>query len=274
MTLHPARTMHRDPRLQRIVDAQPHPLLFATISGAHLYGFPSPDSDVDLRGVHVLPLSIIAGLEVRDETVSDERVVEGLEMDIVSHDVRKFMRLMLKKNGYVLEQLFSPLVVRTTSEHAELMEIAPGVLTRHHAHHYFGFAENQWQMFDRERPRRVKPLLYTYRVLLTGIHLMRTGLVEANLAILNEEFRIPLVADLIQQKLTGPEQGQVADAGAGVHREEIERLKSMLQDAMEASRLPDLPGEETRAALNDLLVRIRTRGLTGRDPQAREEKMG
>ena len=266
--------MHRDPRLQRIVDAQPHPLLFATISGAHLYGFPSPDSDVDLRGVHVLPLSIIAGLEVRDETVSDERVVEGLEMDIVSHDVRKFMRLMLKKNGYVLEQLFSPLVVRTTPEHAELMAIAPGVLTRHHAHHYFGFAENQWQMFDRERPRRVKPLLYTYRVLLTGIHLMRTGLVEANLAILNEEFRIPLVADLIQQKLTGPEQGQVADAGAGVHREEIERLKSMLQDAMEASRLPDLPGEETRAALNDLLVRIRTRGLTGRDPQAREEKMG
>jgi len=24
--------------------------LFATISGAHLYGFPSPDSDYDLRG--------------------------------------------------------------------------------------------------------------------------------------------------------------------------------------------------------------------------------
>lgn len=274
MTLHPAPIMHRDPRLQRIVDAQPHPLLFATISGAHLYGFPSPDSDVDLRGVHVLPLSIITGLEVRDETVSDERVAEGLEMDIVSHDVRKFMRLMLKKNGYVLEQLFSPLVVRTTSEHAELMEIAPGVVTRHHAHHYFGFADNQWRMFDRERPRRVKPLLYTYRVLLTGIHLMRTGRVEANLAVLNEDFRIPLVAGLIQQKLTGPEQGEVADTGVREHLQEMERLKSMLQAAMESSRLPDVPGDETRAALNDLLVRIRTRGLTGRDPRAREEKMG
>ncbi len=30
-----------DPRLHRIVAAQPYPLLFATISGAHLYGFPS-----------------------------------------------------------------------------------------------------------------------------------------------------------------------------------------------------------------------------------------
>ncbi len=33
----------------RIVAAQPYPLLFATIGGAHLYGFPSPDSDYDLR---------------------------------------------------------------------------------------------------------------------------------------------------------------------------------------------------------------------------------
>ena len=35
-----------DSRLHRIVAAQPYPLLFATISGAHLYGFPSPDSDM------------------------------------------------------------------------------------------------------------------------------------------------------------------------------------------------------------------------------------
>ena len=57
------------PRLHRIVAAQPYPLLFATISGAHLYGFPSPDSDYDLRGAHVLPLDAVVGLEVRDETV-------------------------------------------------------------------------------------------------------------------------------------------------------------------------------------------------------------
>ena len=88
-----------DSRLHRIVAAQPYPLLFATISGAHLYGFPSPDSDFDLRGAHVLPLEGVIGLEVRDETVEDWRVIERLEMDIVSHDVRKFLGLLLKKNG-------------------------------------------------------------------------------------------------------------------------------------------------------------------------------
>ena len=57
-----------DPRLHRIVEAQPYPLLFASISGAHLYGFPSPDSDFDLRGAHLLPLQEVVGLDVRDET--------------------------------------------------------------------------------------------------------------------------------------------------------------------------------------------------------------
>ena len=56
--------------------------MFATISGAHLYGFPSPDSDYDLRGAHVLPLDAVVGLEVRDETVEDSRIIDGLEMDM------------------------------------------------------------------------------------------------------------------------------------------------------------------------------------------------
>ena len=32
-------------------------VLFATISGAHLYGFPSADSDVDMRGCFRAPLA-------------------------------------------------------------------------------------------------------------------------------------------------------------------------------------------------------------------------
>jgi uncharacterized protein len=249
--------MTTDPRLLRIVTAQPYPLLFATISGAHLYGFPSPDSDFDLRGAHVLPLEKIVGLDVHDETVQDARVIEGLEMDIVSHDVRKFFSLLLKKNGYVLEQLFSPLIVQTTPQHAELKTIARGCITRHHSHHYFGFAETQWKLFLKESPRRVKPLLYVYRVLLTGIHLMRTGEIEANLVTLNEEFRLPYIADLVARKLAGPEKSTLDDADIAFHESEYQRLRGELQAAHDASRLPELPSEETRAALNDLLIRIR-----------------
>jgi predicted nucleotidyltransferase len=256
-----------DPRLQRILAAQPYPLLFATISGAHLYGFPSPDSDFDLRGTHVLPLEEVLGLEVRRETLESSRVVEGLEMDIVTHDIRKFFGLLLKKNGYVLEQLFSPLVVQTTPEHAELKEIARhsanrGVITKHHSHHYFGFAETEWKLFFKELPRRVKPLLYVYRVLLTGIHLMRTGQVEANLLKLNDYAGLDFIPDLVARKTAGPEQSRLDDTDIAFHEAQYQKLRAELQSAFEASRLPESPSDETRKALNDLLVRVRTKGLS------------
>ena len=132
-----------------------------------------------------------------------------------------------------------------------------GVITRHHAHHYIGFAETQWRLFEKERPRRVKPLLYVYRVLLTGIHLMRTGLVEANLVTLNETFRLTFLPELIARKLAGPEQATLADADFSFYEAEYQRLRKELQAAHEASSLPELPDDRTRAALNELLVRIR-----------------
>ena len=94
------------------------------------------------------------------------------------------------------------------------------------AYHYFGFAETQWRLFEEEQPRRVKPLLYAYRVLLTGIHLMRTGEVEANLVRLNEEARLAHVDDLIARKLAGPEQSALGDGDVTFHQGEYERLRA------------------------------------------------
>jgi len=168
-----------DQRLLAELNCQPYPLLFVTISGgAHLYGFPSPDSDYDLRGIHILPVPEVVGLNLGRETIEVSEVREELEIDLVTHDIKKFFSLLLKKNGYVLEQLYSPLVIHTTPEHEELKVIATGCITRHHSHHYLGFAQTQWRLFEKEQPPRVKPLLYIYRVLLTGIHLMQTGVVS------------------------------------------------------------------------------------------------
>jgi len=130
--------MNIDARLKQEAEAQPYPLLFATISGAHLYGFPSPDSDYDLRGVHVLLTREVVGLQAARETIEVSKIEDGLEFDLVTHDVKKFFGLLLRKNGYVLEQLYSPLIVTATPEHAELKEIAKGCVTRFHAHHYLG----------------------------------------------------------------------------------------------------------------------------------------
>jgi predicted nucleotidyltransferase len=247
--------MMNDPRLLRQVEQHPYPLLFATISGAHLYGFPSPDSDYDLRGVHLLPLEDVVGLKAGQETVEKSGIYDGLEIDLVTHDARKFFGLLLRKNGYVLEQLLSPLVVHTTPEHAELKEIARHCVTRHHAHHYLGFAETQWRLFQKNDPPRVKPLLYVYRVLLTGIHLMRAGVVQANLKLLNEEFKLPYLPELIERKVGGTEKVRLELADLEFHRREYERLRAELDQAHRESRLPEVPSG--MPALHDLLVRIR-----------------
>ena len=242
-------------QLKPIIECQPYPLLFATVSGAHLYGFPSPDSDYDLRGVHILPLCEVAGLYQPGETIEVENDENGIELDLVTHDVAKFFRLMLKRNGYVLEQLFSPLIVHTTSEHDELKAIASGCVTKHHAHHYLGFARTQWRLFEKESPRRVKPLLYVYRVLLTGIHLMQTGKVEANLVTLNDKFKLPYIPELVERRLSGPEKGTLDDADMTFHEREYERLLAALETARDDSHLPDEPS--CKPALNDLLLKIR-----------------
>ncbi len=252
--------MHTDPRLLQVVGEQPYPLLFLTISGAHLYGFPSADSDCDLRGAHVLPAVEVLGLKPGKETIETCQTRDGLEIELVTHDVLKFFGLVLKKNGYVLEQLFSPLVVLATPEHEELKAIARQCITRHHAHHYLGFAANQWKLFLKEAPPRVKPLLYVYRVLLTGIHLMRTGEVEANLVRLNQHFGLPFLADLIARKMAGPEQAALDATDIPFHQAECERLIRLLEEAYEATTLPANPAG--RDALHDLLVRLRLRSLT------------
>ena len=253
-----------DPRLQKQVRNHPYSLLFVTISGAHLYGFPSPDSDYDLRGVHLLPLEEIVGLTTSHETVEQSCIDDGLEIDLVTHDAKKFFGLMLKKNGYVMEQLLSPLVIHTTPEHNELKALAADCLTKHHAHHYLGFAATQWKLFRQNTPPKVKPLLYVYRVLLTGIHLMQTGEVEANLIRLNDSFRLPYIPDLIAQKSTGTEKGALALelelSDLEFHTRNYERLLGELELAYQKSTLPD----QSRAAdaLHQLLVRLRLTGFS------------
>ena len=247
-------------KLKEQVDRHPYPLMFATISGAHLYGFPSPDSDFDLRGIHVLPLADVIGLNEPKSTVDKSSIEDGLEIDLVTHDALKFCKLMLRKNGYVLEQVFSPLVVHATTEFDELKTIAADCITRHHSYHYNGFARGQWKLFRKADKPLIKPLLYTYRVLMTGINLMRTGKIEANLTTLNGDFNLPAIDDLVELKMNGKEKEEVPAGNEDLHEKQIHDLLSLLESESEKSHLPEVA--KAKPALHDLLIRLRTNRVT------------
>src|SRR5260221_1129243 len=140
-----------------VAQEQPYSLLFATVRGGHLYGFPSHDSDYDLGGAHVLPVRKVLGLDATRDTLELAGVRAGVELDLVTRDLKKFLALLLKPNGYVLEQLFSPLVVLTPPAHEELKSLAKRCVTPRHSRHYLAFAESQCRLFDHPPPPRGQP---------------------------------------------------------------------------------------------------------------------
>jgi predicted nucleotidyltransferase len=238
--------------LRRLIDRQDYAPLFVTVSGAHLYGFPSPDSDVDLRGCHLLPLAEVVGLTVSNETVDRKLDLAGTEVELVSHDLGKYLRLLVKNNGYVLEQIFSPLVVTGADFLEELRPLARHCVTRYHYHHYRGFFATQRKLLDKQQPRRVKAVLYAYRVLLSGIHLLRTGEVEAHLPRLAREYRRPFLEELIAQKRE--EKGPAVNLDWDFHDGQLKELEALLDRAFAESLLPE---ERDRQAVNRFLVEHR-----------------
>ncbi len=227
--------------------------LFWTVSGAHLYGFESVDSDIDLRGCYRAPLSDLLGLRAPPDTVQPQAEVNGTLVEAVSHEVGKYLRLLAKSNGYVLEQILSPLVVAGEDFLGALRPLATRFVTRTCYHHYRGFLRTQRKLFDKEQPKKAKTLLYAYRVAFTGIHLLRTGEVQPHLPTLNATFGKGYVPELIAQKRAA-EVGPLAGIDAAFHAAELDALEAELDAAFEASTLPDAgPFDE----LNEFLVAAR-----------------
>jgi predicted nucleotidyltransferase len=247
----------QDERLRAVLAHQRYPLLFATLGGSYLYGFPSPDSDYDLRGAHILPLREVIGLREPKDTIKHTAIYEGTEVDLVTYDIYKFFKLLLGKNGSALEAVYSPLVIHAAPEHEELKALVKGCLTRYYAYHYLGFANNQIKQARKQELLQVKSVLSIYRALLTGLHLLRTGEIETNLWRLNDIFRLPYIPELIARKQAASEKAELEDKATDLHMAEWRRLLSELEHSVESSVLPTAPSARAIENLNDLLIRLR-----------------
>ena len=233
------------------IDQLPYDPLFVTVSGAHIYGFPSPDSDIDLRGCHQLPLSKIVGLAMPAETFEKEEIQDGTEVDLVSHEIGKYLRLLVKNNGYIMEQVFSPLVVHGQSLLDRLRPLATACLTRNHFYHYRGFLGTQRKLIEKQVAKKAKTVLYAYRVVLTGTFLMQNGSIETDLRKLVQQFDVQGIQELIDSKT---HEKITVDLDWDFHSQQIDRLESEMETAFEASALPEKPDRES---INQLLIALR-----------------
>ena len=246
--------------LLNTISEYPYPLLFTSVGGAHLYGYWSPTSDYTIRGVHILPLEDVVGLHSPHDKIELTRPfpANGHCLDWSTYDIKRFFRRLLKHDGQALEQLFSPLILRATAEHERLADIGRTCLTRNHAQYYMGEMESQRTKLSRAARQPIGSLLGLYRVMLTGIHLMRSGEMVLNLPHLNEEFKLSYLNELIEANQQGHADDALKHSDWNFHDSECERLETRFMEAHESSSLPEYADIENE--LNDLLVHLRING--------------
>ncbi len=150
-------------KLDEIESAENIRILFAIESGSRAWGFPSPDSDYDVRFVYVRTPEWYLSIDDRRDVI--ELPIEG-DLDINGWDLKKALQLLIKPNPVLLEWLRSPIIYRA-DEPAMQQIAALGEKTAHQrpsAYHYLHLAESQYRRFiSTEENVRIKKYFYALR---------------------------------------------------------------------------------------------------------------
>lgn len=228
--------------------------LVVYLSGAHAYGFPSPDSDLDLKCVHIARTRDLVGLMPIDDARDRLEIIDGVELDYGSNELAQSLRGAIKGNGNFLERLFGELVLDADPALlAEARAVVKPVLSRRVARHYGGFATSQLRAFD-DRPT-AKRALYVLRTAATGCHLLAHGEIVIDVARL-AAFVPDEITELIDIKRKAERQELERDQ-VGRWRVRLETAIMAIDTAGPTSILPPDPPAEAVAALDDWLRRVR-----------------
>jgi uncharacterized protein len=224
------------------------------LSGAHAYGFPSPDSDLDLKCVHVAPTRELVGLDQPADPNDRIEIVDGVELDYGSNELGPVLRGAIKGNGNFLERLLGELALGgDPARLAEVREVVRPLLSRRVARHYLGFATSQLRAFD--ATPTAKRALYVLRTAATGRHLLARGEVITDVARLADFVPVE-IAELLAIKRTG-ERRELDPAHVATWRGRLVAAIAALEPAATSSVLPVEPPAEAIAAADAWLRELR-----------------
>jgi uncharacterized protein len=225
------------------------------LSGAHAYGFPSPDSDLDLKCVHLVPTAELVGLRLVDDPPDKIVIVDGVELDYSSNELATALRAIIKGNGNYLERILGDLQLGDRDLLDEARVVVRPLISRRVAHHYGGFAKSQLKAFD-EKPT-AKRALYVLRTAATGRCLMARGELVTEVARLGD-FVPAEIEELLVIKRVGERQQLEADHAAA-WRGKLVAAIAAVHAAVASSVLPAEPPDEALAAVERWLRDVRKR---------------
>ncbi|MCK6546026.1 nucleotidyltransferase domain-containing protein [Myxococcota bacterium] len=230
--------------------------LVVSLSGAHAYGFPSPDSDLDLKAVHVEPASRLLSLSPPRPAFERMEVIEGVEIDYTSNELTGVLAGVLSGNGNYAERLLATIALRADPELEGLAPLVRASLSANVHRHYRGFATSQLEAVLASETVPAKKVLYVLRTTLTGAHLLLTGEVDPDLTRLAEPHGFTDALALVERKKAG-ERVPLSAADTLHWRSQLGRAFDYLDAALERTVLPREPAP--RAPLEAWLVELRRR---------------
>lgn len=249
--LEPVARAAADSILDRESDERDH--LVVALSGAHAYGFPSPDSDLDVKAVHIAPSEHFFGLTKPEREASFIELVGEVEVDYTSNELGGVVRGLLDGNGNYLERVLGVHQLRRDPLCDELAELARGALSRRYLRHYRGFALNQLNRVQRSERPAAKQVLYVLRTALTGTHLLKTGELVADVTLLLDDYGYGDARELVEAK----RQGERMLLEPHVKGAWLDRLDAAIAGLDEVESSSPLPPEADETPLDDWLVRTR-----------------
>ncbi len=220
--------------------------LVVSLSGAHAYGFPSPDSDVDLKALHVAPTAQLLGFRPPAPAADRLEVVDGVEIDYTSNEIGAALAGILRGNGNYLERVLSPNTLFRSPELDGLEAVARHSLSRRLFGHYRGFATGQLREWERGGFASAKKLLYVLRTCLTGARTLRSGEVITDLNELLDDDGFGAARELVEAKRIG-ELAELPPDLAERWKVDVARAFAVLEGAAARSPLPEESPNEAEA---------------------------
>lgn len=210
-------------------------VLYAAESGSRAWGFPSPDSDYDVRFIYVHPRDWYLSVNEARDVIEDG--VDEMDFDVAGWDLRKALRLFLKANPALWEWLVSPIVYRDDGGVARrLRGIAAGTYSpKALAHHYLSIAREKERRTVASKERvKAKKYVYVLRPLLALGWLDENGTLppmampEIMTGVTLPENVRQAILDLVEHKAVTPE---------GAYVDRIPLLDEWMEEAYERGRV-------------------------------------
>lgn len=138
-------------------------ILLACETGSRAWGFPSPDSDYDVRIIYKHNKDWY--LALIDEKDSLVEFYENNEIDISGWDFRKCLRLLLKSNPALLERIQSPIIYFAKPDFIKNINgISKEFYSRISTiHHYLGMAKKALSEINESEEYKLKKFFYALR---------------------------------------------------------------------------------------------------------------